>query len=218
MAKAKGPVKSHLPDKKNAPKKTGSKVLAGRPLDQDKDFEQPAKTAAKDEQPELLETPKEKKPTVVKGRFLATYLKPIFTKAPKTGDKLLALQMSVALTEEHEAVMPKAVIAAWKFIKKHGRKQVSLSDLPGQNVRFYMAHDDKEEIIGLPVAKMVNTSLAVIQKKGEGEALKVIRLQFRLQIEFSREDAKFAESNYGNAFWLDMKTSQEELFEKEDDE
>lgn len=229
MAKNKGSRShsAHLPDKKNAPKRTG-KAGIKPPLDAKEDFDQPtrkdaaagAEVEARGDQPELLETPKEKKPVVVKDRFEVSYLKPIFSKMPKTGDKLISLQMSLALNEEHKVpgIMPKMIAEAWKFIAKHGRKQITLVDVPGQNVRIYLTSDDKEEQIGMPVVKMVNVSLAVIQKKGEGEALKVIRLQFRIQVPFSREVAKFAESNYGSKFWIEMHQTQEELFDEEGDE
>lgn len=217
--KSGGPAHSHLPDKKNAPKKTGPKSGVGgvRPLDAAKDFDSPTKKDPESDQPELLETPKEKKPVVVKGRFIATILPPIYSSQPKSGDKLISFRISFALTEEHEGVFPKIVEEGWKWVKKPHRPKTTI-DMPGQTVRFYLTHDDKEEELGLPVAKVTNANLAVIQKKGDGTALKVIRFQFRLQVPWSAQVSKFADSHYNTTMWLEMKTTQEALFDTDEEE
>lgn len=125
--KSNGPANSHLPDRKNAPKKSGPKRGVGgvQPLDSAKDFDEPVKKAGDNDQPELLETPKEKKPVVVKGRFLATILPPIYSSQPKSGDKLISFRISFALTEEHEGVFPKIVEEGWKWVKKPNRPKNS---------------------------------------------------------------------------------------------
>lgn len=209
MAKNKGQRKrspaDHLP--KNAPKKTGSKRGVGgvAPLDAGED----------EEQPELLEVPKEKQPVVVKGRFAVTILPPIYASQPKSGDKVISFRVSLALTDEHNGIFPKIVEESWKWVKKPHRPKTTI-DMPGQTVRFYLTHDDKEESLGLPVAKVTNANLAVIQKKGEGTALKVIRFQFRLQVPWSAEVCKFADSHYNLILWLEMKTTQEKLFDEDE--
>jgi hypothetical protein len=220
MAKKKPAVERHLPDRKNAPKKTGPKRGVGgvRPLDESKDFEQPTKKAEEEDQPELLETPKEPpKPTVVKGRFEATILPPIYSSAPKSGDKLISIRVSLALTDEHEKMFPKIVEESWKWVKKPNRPKTSIN-MPAQTARFYLAHDVEEEELGLPIAKVTNANLAVIQKKGDGTALKIIRFQFRLQVPWSAQVSKFVDSHYNLKLWLEMKTTQEKLFDEGDEE
>lgn len=213
-------VERHLPDRRNAPKKTGPKTGVGsvRPLDESKDFDEPTKKKAEDDQPELLETPaKPPAPVVVKERFEATVLPPIYSSQPKSGDKLISFRLSLALTDEHEKIFPRIVEENWKWVKKPNRPKVTLN-VPAQTVRFYIAHDAKEEEIGLPIAKVTNANLAVIQKKGDGTALKVIRFQFRLQVPWSAQVAKFADSHFNLKLWLEMKTTQEKLFEEGEDE
>lgn len=220
--KNKASVERHLPDRKNAPKKTGPKRGVGgvQPLDESKDFDQPTKkTPEKDEdQPELLETPAAPpKPTVVKGRFEATILPPIYSSAPKSGDKLISIRVSLALTDDHKKIFPKIVEDSWGWVRKPNRPKATIN-MPAQTARFYLAHDVDEEEIGLPIAKVTNANLAVIQKKGDGTALKIIRFQFRLQVPWSAQVSKFVDSHYNVKLWLEMKTTQEKLFDEEEDE
>ncbi len=220
---AKKDKKSLLPDRKNAPKRTGKRLPP--PLDPVSDFETPTrkepeisgKDKAAGEQPELLEVREEPKPTVVGDRIEASYLKPIFSKQPKSGDKLISLAMTFALTDEHIEFLPKIVQNGYKVVRKHGSKRFDI-DVPGQTARFFISPNEKEELIGLPAARVVNASLAVIQKKGDGEAIKVISFAFRLQVPFSREVAKFAEINFGQKFWITLVEAEPELFDEEAEE
>lgn len=218
MAKKQGSARTRTPEKHlptKPPKKTGKRGVG--PLDEAKDFEEPVKKEPEGDQPELLETPVEKRPVVVKGRFVATILPPIYSSQPKSGDKLISLRISFALTEEHQGMFPKIVEEGWKWVKKPHRPKTSI-DMPAQTVRFFLAHDVEEEELGLPIAKVTNTNLAVILKKGDGTALKVIRFQFRLQVPWSAQVSKFADSHYNTTMWLEMKSSQESLFDEGDED
>lgn len=201
----------HLP--KKAPKKTGKGM---------KPPEDPENKETGEESPELLEVaPPPPAPVVVEDRFSVSYRKPIFSLAPKTGTKLLALQMAVMLGDEHKkrGLLPGIVRTGWDFVAQPRRKAVTLIDVPGQSVSLYLAAESKgEPLLFLPAAKIINATLAVIQKKGEGESLKVIRFLFRVQVEFNREVAKFAESNYGNTFWMTLKRAQGEMFDEGEEE
>lgn len=216
--KSGGPAHSHLPDKKNAPKKTGPKSGVGgvRPLEAAKDFDTPAKKAPENDQPELLEVPKEKKPVVVKERFEATILPPVYSSAPKSGDKMISFKISLSLSEEHDKLFPKVVQDAWAWVKRPNHPKVSIG-IPPQIVHFYLVSDATEEELTLPIAKVTNANLAVILKKGEGRALRVIRFQFRLQVPWSAQVSKFADSHYDMNLWLKMQTTQEQLFDTEEE-
>ncbi len=106
----------------------------------------------------------------------------------------------------------------YRDVLKKARKAINFSELPGQRAEFYISSDAKEESLVLPAAKMINTSLALIQRKGEGQSRQVVRLSFRLQVKLSREVAHFAENNLQNSFWLKLSESQKELFDEADDE
>ena len=162
------------------------------------------------------------KPTVVGDRFEAFYLKPYFAKSPK-GDLSVAMAFSVALEKEHKELLPKIVAEAYHDVLKKGRKSMTLRGVPGQRVEVFLSHDSKEEILFLPAAKVVSASLALIERKGEGAARKVIRFSFRIQVPFSAnaktdEVSYVAERNLQNSFWLKMEEADQALFETEPEE
>lgn len=208
---------------KQGPKKTGKKGItlataasgkdraAGEPLNAEEDFDKPVK--AEEQQGELVEI--EPQPSVVKGRFLAQFIEPIFTKAPKTGDRLIAFDMTVMLGKEHEDgdVIPRAVKNAWHWVAKDSRTRAAF-EVPGQIVKFYLAHDVKEEELVLPAAKVTNCSISVVQTKGQGKALKQIRWKFRYQVAWNKEVERFAASSYGAAYWITTKNTEEPLFDE----
>ena len=203
------------------PKRTGkSNLTLKNALDPEKDFETPTRKEPETPAQEgslLAEQPPQ--PTVVGQRIRMHYLKPVFSKTAK-GERLLAMHMTFPLTEEHteDSLLPKGIREAWDVISKHGRKKLDLMGIPGQRAEFYMAPDIDDVKLTLPAAKVINVSLAVVQKKGEGESQKVIRLSFRLQVPVSHEVAKFAELNFGSEFWVVLTETQEVLFDEDEEE
>lgn len=207
---------------KKAPKKTGKRGIGPKPepLDPEKDLETPVRKEPETPAQEgslLAEQPQQ--PAVVDDRIRMHYLKPSFSASPK-GEKLLSMHMVFPLTEEHtqDSLLPKVIREAWDAISKHGRKKLDLNGIPGQHVVFYLTPDIDDAKLILPAAKVTNVSLAVIQKKGDGEAQKVIRLSFRLQVTVSHEVEKFAVMNYRADFWVTLEESQEPLFDEDEEE
>jgi hypothetical protein len=162
------------------------------------------------------------KPKVVGDRFEAFYLKPHFAKSPK-GDLSVALAFSVALEKEHKELLPKIVAEAYHDVLKKGRKSMTLNGIPGQRVSVYLSHDSKGEILFLAAAKLTSASLALVERKGEGAARKVIRFSFRLQVPLpagSKTDdvSYFAERNLQNSFWIKLEEADPALFEEDEKE
>lgn len=208
--------KALLPAK--APKKTGKRGIGPKadPIDPVKDFDTPNKKEEPAPKGSLL-ADNPPKPKVVGDRMEVFYLKPTFGKTPK-GDITVAMTITVPIDDAHADLLPKIIADGYKDVSKKGRKSISFRDLPGQRAEFYLAHDSKEESLVLPAAKMINAGLALVERKGEGSARKVIRLSFRLQVLLSREVTNFAEHNLQNTFWLSLKETEEELFEEDDEE
>jgi hypothetical protein len=203
-----------LPDKKHAPKRTGKRLP--RPED-------PAELVT--EQTEMkgsLLAEQPPKPKIVGDRMQVFYLKPYFQKDAKSGKLSVAMAFSVALEKEHRPLLPKIVADGYHDILKKGRKSMALSSIPGQHAQIYLSHDAKEELLDLPAAKVTNAALALIERKGEGSARKVIRLSFRLQVHLPNEQndgvSYFAERNLQNDFWLKMEETNAKLFDDEEDE
>lgn len=224
--------KGLLPDKKNAPKKTGKR--GPQPLDPEKDFDSPTRKDAEEKQGKLttIVTKQQEqgsllannppKPKVVGDRFEAFYLKPYFAKSPK-GDLSVSLAFSVALEKEHKDLLPKIVADAYHDVLKKGRKSMTLRGIPGQRVEIFISHDSKETTLFMPAAKVISAGLALIERKGEGAARKVIRFSFRLQVPIpanakSDDVSYFAERNLQNSFWLKLAEADPELFKDEDED
>jgi hypothetical protein len=204
--------------KETPPKKTGKKGI-GPPLDVVKDFDTPVKKDVKEtDQKALLEMPvAEKSPAVVGKKIRVNYVRPHFDRV-KSGKRTVALEISFALVDAHDKLLPKRITDGWNFMTKRGNKRLDLVDVPGQRALFFLTSDDKEEICVLPAAKISHVSLQVIEESGTGKAKKVIRLSFRLQVEISNSVAKFAEFNFGQELYMEMHETQEELFDEGEEE
>lgn len=200
-----------LPDKKHAPKKTGKRMLPPEDkTDAVKDLDKPSKGGSL-----LVEQPP--KPTVVGDRMQAYYNKPLYSKLPKSGDVVISFVMSFPLEKEHKELLPKIVAEGYHDIAKRGRKTLGFKELPGQAVKFFLSHDDKDEVLSLPAARMVQANLALVERKGEGSARKVVRFSFRFQVKYEAHIAKFADVNLGNQFWITLEEAQTDLFEDEEE-
>ena len=176
----------------------------------------PKGPSPKQPQGELLSVPEEKAPAVVNERILTHYVKPRFSKT-KAGDRTIGLEFSFWLTDEHEELIPKVVREGRKFMARKGMKRLDLIDVPPQFAKFWLTSDDKEEALTLPAARVTHVSLSVIEQKGAGQAQKIIRLSFRLEVKMTADVGRFAEWNYGEALWLFMGDTQETLWDEEED-
>jgi len=211
-----------LPSKKKAPKKTGKRGIT--PLDPVKDFDTPVKKDP-EKQLEELDKPPVKKgsllieqpdtPTVANGRMKVFYDKPHFSKYKDV--VLIALQCTVPLTEKHLSLLPKIVADGYHDVNKKGRSRINLKDLPNQFVQFFLESDRKTASLTLKAAKIIGANLAVIQRKGEGSARKVIRFAFRFQTEDSDTINTFATKNLANDFWIEMENTQDDLWDEDEE-
>jgi len=221
MAKKSNP-KSLLPDKKNAPKRTGKRLLPPEEKDAAEKIGKLTTIVTKQQPTGSLLADNPPKPKVVGDRMEVFYLKPEFQKYSK-GDLTLALAFSVALEKEHRELLPSIVADAYHDVLKKGRKSMTLRNVPGQRVELFISHDTKETLLFLPAARVTNASLALIERKGEGAARKVIRFSFRLQVPIpanakTDDVSYFAERNLQNSFWMKREDADPELFKEDDDD
>lgn len=206
-----------LPDRKHAPKKTGKRL---QPPEDPNDQSEKLTTIVTKQGSLLADNPP--KPKVVGDRMEVFYIKPIFSKSAK-GDLSVSLAFSVALEKEHKDLLPQIVADAYHDVLKKGRKSLTLRNVPGQRVELYLSHDAKDVLLFLAAAKVTSASLALIERKGEGAARKVIRFSFRLQVPIpaqakSDKVSYFAERNLQNSFWMKTEDADPELFKEDEDE
>ena len=204
--------KSLLPDPKNAPKKTGKRLP--RPIDPLEDFDKPVtKQTAMNAEGSLLAKQPET-PAVVNGRMKVFYAKPEHSKYKDT--ILISLHMSVPITKDHLKLVPKQIADGYHDVNKKGRSRINFRDLPNQAVEFFLDTESKRPAMKLPATKLVGANLAIVERKGEGTARKVIRWAFQIQAEHSEALETFSGLNLQNDFWITMEDSQKELWDEEE--
>ena len=150
-------------------------------------------------------------------KMLVHFVKPVFKKTKK-GERTVALEFSLPLTDEHEDLLHKTIKDGWKFLARRGMKKLDITEVPCHIIKLWLADDQEKEALILPVAGITNVTLATIQEKGSGQAKKVIRLSFRALVKMSAQVGKFAEYNFSENLWMEWHESQEQLFEDEDEE
>lgn len=207
---------SLLPDKKNAPKKSGK----GMKPPEDADEKIGKLTTIVTKQGSLL-ADNPPKPKVVGDRFEAFYLKPKFDKTPK-GKLFVGLPFTVALEKAHKELMPAIVASGYTDLLKKGRAGMKLKNIPSQRVEVFSAHDSKSPALFLSAARVTFANLALIQRKGEGVARRVIRFSFRFEVPIPAQAesdpvSHFAERNIQNTFWIKMEQTDQTLFDDGDE-
>lgn len=148
------------------------------------------------------------KPKAVRDeQMMANYVKPHYFLAKE--QRLIGLEISFPLTDDHKSVLPKAVCDEWQHLKRSSSTRVCL-DVPPQTVdiRFAPDHDVELHIIG---AQIHRATLSVIQEKGTGAAKKVVRFSFRIVSEVMKNISTFADNEFGKVVWIEMGPTQAEL-------
>lgn len=200
------------------------KTRKRKPLDPVEDFEKPVKKDAAEQLAELDKPPEKKgsllieqpdTPTVANGRMKVFYGKPFFEKYKDVA--LIALRITVPLTDKHQKLLPKIMANGYADINKKGRSRINLKDIPAQRVDFYLESDRRASALTIVTAKIVKANVALIQRKGEGAAREVVRLSFEIQAIDSDTINTFALKNMENEFWLEMGETQKKLWDEDED-
>jgi len=161
-----------------------------------------------DTQSKLTDMPEQPGPiTVVNGRILAEYVKPIFSR-DSNDDRYIALEFSVKLTEAHKLVLPKKIIEAWDFVATGGGEGVKDIPIAPQTVDIYLTSDGKDEEVKIVGAMIEHAKVDIVEERGAGEAVKFTRYSFRVVDERSKNLVNFACWKDGLGVWLDMKNTQ----------
>ncbi len=173
-------------------------------LDPVEDFDTPVR-----QQPLIPGTDKPAIPSAVRGRMMmCTYVKPHY--ALTKDDRLVGLEISFPLTDEHRDLLPKSVCDEWNHLKRSSSKRIVNIDVPAQTVEIRFAPDDDVEL-SLSGAMIARATLSVIQEKGTGAAKKVIRFSFQIISDVMKNVCTFADNQFGKVVWIQMANTQGEL-------
>jgi hypothetical protein len=89
---------------------------------------------------------------------------------------------------------------------------MTLSDVPAQNIELGLSSEKHGTDLDLKGAWIEKASLAVIEEKGSGEAVEVIRFSFRAGADIDEPGVeRFACRHFGKTVWLKMVSVQGRL-------
>lgn len=202
--------KHALPSKKNAPKKTGKSGI--RPLDPEDDFVKP--TRKEPEQQELLQVPKQPSPAVQHGKMAVHFVR-FATDKSKNQNRIVNMDFSLELAEEHKGMLPKEVEHAWKDLMRGSVKRIDPDGIGTQNVSISIVPDGEVDLE--IVAIVAKASISRITQKGKGKARKITRLQVRFQTGYDKDVEHFCGQSYDETVFLTLEDVQTEMEEPEEE-
>ena len=162
------------------------------------------------EQQRLLAEDGAPSPLVQGDKFLARFVKPVFEK--DEDDRFVELEFSVALSDAHKELVESQVLNAWKYLERNHAKSVVGIEIPNQTVDLHLAPDTEAEL-HLSNLQVRKVTLSRVEASGEGKAQEIMRLQFRLVADATKNVVSFATGYFSEAVWLRMSAAQGVLAE-----
>jgi hypothetical protein len=204
VSKKAKPSKNLLPDKKNAPRKSGKRLP--RPEDPEDVKQEP-------EQQELLSVPPA--PSIQNGKMAVHFVK-FSTDKTKNGKRIVNLDFSLELEDAHKGKLPAEVADAWKDLARGSIKRIDADDVGTQNVSLSLAPDGKVDLE--IVAAVPKASISRITQKGKGKARKITRLSLRFLTDYTADVEHFCGMAFDETIWLALEDSQSSFGDDEGDE
>ena len=193
-------MEDHLP--KRAPKRTGKSGI--KPLDVDKDFSEPVKKEP--HQAELLQLPKV--PAISNGKMALHFVRYVPDRS-KDHNRVVNLDFSLELEDEHAKKLPKEILDAWKDLKSGNFKRVDPDGIGPQNLELSLVPDSKADLD--VVAAVTKATVSRITQKGKGKSRKITRLQMRFLTSFTDDVDHFCSQAFDETVWAVIEESQQSL-------
>jgi len=210
-----------LPDKKNAPKKSGKSRMVGgvKPLDPEADFGKPVREEGPDETPvqgELITEPvKPVGPAIQHGK-IAMHFVGYRPKRSKDRDKIVHMDFSLELTEEHQKRLPREIEDAWHELERNKYNFVGPDGNTAQKLSFFLVPDSSEPDMET-VATLSFAEISRIAERGKGAERKITRLSMRFVANFTKDVDEFCMNAYDETVFVKIKAAQRRLDEQEED-
>lgn len=131
----------------------------------------------------------------------------------KDGGRLIELEMSLPLDDNHRGRIPKPVESAWQYLRAGEARRIDVVGIPLQLVTVHEIEPGKGAglEVRLTAAQVTHAAVALIEARGTGEAVDTVRFTFRLRVALTKELASFALWHYGLTVWLQLQDSQRGL-------
>ncbi len=215
----------HLPDKHNAPKKTGKRAPTPGPADEEPNVkagttaahnlsEQAPSEGKKGEQAELLKIQKAPTPRI-QGDKMSAHFIGFRAHRLKNRTRVVTIRLSLELEEEHAGRVPEEIESEWKHFRKGGVKLTMPDGIDTQHVLLASVPDAPKAHVLDITANVPKAVLTTIVEKGKGAARKVTRLELNLLTTYTSDVDEFCRNSYDETVWLKLEDSQDSLFEDE---
>jgi hypothetical protein len=142
-------------------------------------------------------------------RIAATYLG--LSLSRDKDRKLVSLDFSFVLTDEHHKYIPAKVAEAQDFLVDTDNKMVGVNHLKPHTVDVFKAPNAKKSELHLVGADLTKASVTMVEETGKGITKKVIRFKFSILVERDEEIIDFGAWNDEQEFWLTMEQTQRVL-------
>lgn len=206
MSKKPSPEKHALPDKKNAPKRSGKKGIG--PLDVEKDFDTPVRREPA--QKALIEVGEKEKPLNFKDDLCVVHFVDFSFRKDKNRDEIADLEFSLPLEDAHKGRFPREIKDAWDFLAKGNVKTIVANGIEPQNVTLSIAPGKKGDL-ELVAASVTKASISLIEQKGKGKSTKITRLKFTVSADLDAEVGRFCENNFDEQVWIKTESTNRHL-------
>ena len=195
---------------KEAPKKTGKRGI--KPLDPEEDFDTPLKKEP--EQGALIEQEEAPPASEVQNDMvLMKFVRCKLSKDNKSGKRFVNMEFSTGLSDESAPFFGREIEERYAMLRDDaGVTELRISDMEIHTIDVAIAADMKPAIHAAIVPERV--TLAVVQDKGSGEEIDVIRLSFVASIPQTDDTLHFGGNNHGNLMWISMGERQKKLIAK----
>jgi hypothetical protein len=201
------------------PKRTGKKGI-GPPLDPVEDFDTPVRTEAaqgesSEEQPvqgELIREPIPPRPPALQNGKIAMHFVGYKAKKTKYREKVVYMDFSLELTDEHKKRLPREIEDAWHELEEKKYSFVGPDGLETQNLEFFLAPDDDEPALEL-TATLANAEISRIAERGKGKGHRITRLTLRFIADLTKDVDHFCVGAYDETVYATIEEAQRRLDE-----
>jgi len=201
------------------PKKTGKRGI-GPALDPVDDFDTPVHidvtvNAEKNEpvQGELIQEPKAPPPKAIQNGRIAMHFVGYKAKKTKDREKIVTMDFSLELTEEHKKRLPREIEDAWHECETNLYFSVEPDGMGEQNLVFFLAADDDEPALEV-VTSMDSAVISRISERGKGKERKITRLTLRFITDLTDDVDHFCVTAFDETVYATMEETQRRLGDK----
>jgi hypothetical protein len=195
------------------PKRTGRKGI-GPPFDPSDDFDTPVRTeqAANEEpvQGELIKEPTPPPPKAIQNGKIAMHFVGYKAKKTKDRDKVVTMDFSLELTDEHRKRLPREIEDAWHELEENKYSFVGPDGLEPQNLEFFLTPDSDEADLEI-TATLANAEISRIAERGKGAERKITRLTLRFIADLTKDVDHFCVAAYDETVYATIEETQRRL-------